>query len=145
MATVNDLLATKGARVLAVDPQATVLDAACLMNAHKIGSLVVAQAGRLCGIITERDILQRVVVHRLDPSETRVESVMTREVVCGHRHTALDEVRVVMKERRIRHLPIVESDGQLCGLISIGDLNAHEAHSKDVTIHQMQAYISGQY
>jgi CBS domain-containing protein len=145
MATIRDILRTKGPNVLSIEPQATVLDAAMLMNQHKIGSLLVLSDGELIGIITERDILQRVVVLRLDPGETSVERVMTTELVCCQPHTPLDEARGVMKNRRIRHLPVLDEQRQLCGLISIGDLNAWCAHDQEVTIHVMEEYIHGEY
>ena len=143
MATVRDILAVKGAHVLSIGPEASVLDAALLMNEHKIGSLLVMSAGRLIGIITERDILTRVVVSRLDPGHTPVMDVMTMEVVCCQPHTTLDEARGVMKNRRVRHLPVVDEEGRLHGLISIGDLNAHDAHDHEMTIHVLQEYIYG--
>jgi CBS domain-containing protein len=143
MATVRDLLAVKGSHVLSVGPDATVLDAAVLMNEHKIGSLVVIESGRLRGIITERDILHKVVGERRDPTVAQVQEVMTVEVVCCQLHTTVDEARGVMKNRRIRHMPVVEGDGRLQGLISIGDLNAHEASDKEMTIHLLREYIYG--
>jgi CBS domain-containing protein len=143
MATVRDILAVKGSHVLTIGPDATVLEAAMLMNEHKIGSLLVMGGGNLLGIITERDILQRVVVPRRDPGQTAVQEVMTTEMVCCQVHTALDEARGVMKNRRIRHLPVVDEARQLHGLISIGDLNAHQAHDHEVTIHVLQEYIYG--
>ena len=75
MATVKDLLAAKGSRMLSVGPDATVLDAALLMNEHRIGSLLVIEAGELRGIITERDFLRRVVAERRDPSTAKVRDV----------------------------------------------------------------------
>ena len=143
MATVRDLLAVKGSHVLSVGPDATVLNAAVLMNEHKVGSLLVMSGGQLIGIITERDILQRIVVPRLDPGQTPVRDVMTTELVCCQPHTRLDEARGVLKNRRIRHLPVVDEAKQLHGLISIGDLNAHEAHDHEFTIHILQEYIHG--
>lgn len=143
MATVRDILGVKGAHVLSVSPEATVLDAACLMNDDKIGSLLVMTCGRVVGIITERDILQRVVVTCLNPADTQVHEVMTTEVVCCQPHTAIAEARSVMKNRRIRHLPVVDEDLELHGLISIGDLNAWDAHDHEVTIHVMEEYIHG--
>jgi CBS domain-containing protein len=143
MATVRDILATKGTHVLSVGPEATVLDAALLMNEHKIGSLMVLDGGQLLGIITERDILQRVVVPRRDPGETTVLDVMTTEVICCQPHTAIDEARGVMKNRRIRHLPVVDDARRLCGLISIGDLNAYQANDQEKTIYVLQEYIYG--
>src|SRR5205085_9781948 len=93
MATVRDILATKGPHVQSIGPDATVLDAALLMNEHKIGSLVVTDGGQLAGIITERDILRRVVPQRRDPAELLVRDVMTAEVVCCQTCTSLDEAR----------------------------------------------------
>ena len=68
---------------------------------------------------------------------------MTAELVCGQLHTSIEEARLVMKERRIRHLPVVDDNDELLGLVSIGDLNAHEAHSQEQTIHLLQEYITG--
>jgi len=143
MSTVRDILARKGSHVQSIGPDASVLDAALLMNDHKIGSLVVSDGGRLVGIITERDLLVRIVASRRDPAATLVRDVMTSELRCGRIDTSLDEARGVMMKRRIRHLPIVDEDDHLLGLVSIGDLNAHLAHDQEVTIHVMQEYIQG--
>jgi CBS domain-containing protein len=143
MATVRDLLAVKGSHVLTIGPVATVYDAAVLMNEHKVGSLVVLDDGQVRGIITERDILQKLVGKRGDPSATPVRDVMTTEVVCCRPYTTVDEARSVMKNRRIRHMPAVDDDGRLQGLISIGDLNAHQVNSQEMTIHLLQEYIFG--
>jgi CBS domain-containing protein len=143
MATVRDILATKGSHVQSIGPEARVLDAALVMNEHKIGSLVVLDGGRLAGIITERDLLQRVVALRRDPADTSVRDAMTTELLCCRPDTTLDEARAVMKDRRVRHLPVVDGQGQLVGLVSIGDLNAHAAHDQEVTIHVLEEYIHG--
>ena len=79
-----------------------------LMNEHKIGSLLVMSGGRLVGIITERDLLQRVVSQRRDPTTTPVHDVMSDEVACCRPETTVDEARGVMKNRRIRHLPVLD-------------------------------------
>jgi CBS domain-containing protein len=143
MATVRDILAVKGSHVLSIGPEATVFEAALLMNEHKTGSLVVIDNGRLRGIITERDILTKLVGERRDPTVTLVQDVMTTEVVCCQPHTTVAEARGVMKNRRIRHMPVVDGETRLAGLISIGDLNAHEAHDHERTIYLLQEYIYG--
>jgi CBS domain-containing protein len=143
MATVRDILAGKSADLLTVGPGATVLEAALLMNERRVGSLLVLDGGGLCGIFTERDILRRVVAERRDPCTTPIRDVMTADVMCCRPHTNIEEARVVMMERRIRHLPVLDDGGLLCGMVSIGDLNAHEAHSKDQTIHLLHEYIYG--
>jgi CBS domain-containing protein len=143
MSTVRDILVTKGLHVQSIGPGATVLHGAMLMNEHKIGSLVVMDAGRVIGMFTERDILERVVVPRRDAGETTVADVMTTEVICCRPHTSLDEARGVMKNRRIRHMPVLDDADELCGLISIGDLNAHAMHEHESTIYVMEQYIYG--
>ena len=143
MATVRDILAVKGPHVLSIGREATVLDAARLMNEHKVGSLLVMDGGCLIGIITERDILQRVVGPCLHPAQTPVHEVMTTELVCCQPHTPIDEARGVLKNRRIRHLPVVDDGNRLHGLISIGDLNAYLSHDQELTIHIMEEYIHG--
>jgi CBS domain-containing protein len=143
MATVKDILAGKSRHVHCIGPDASVLEAALLMNQHKIGSLVVIDEGFVVGIITERDLLQRVVAQRRDPALASVQEVMTAEVVCCRPHTTVEEARGVMKNRRVRHLPVVDEARHLSGLISIGDLNAYEAHDHEFTIHVLQEYIYG--
>jgi CBS domain-containing protein len=143
MATVRDILATKGPHVLSIGPDATVLDAALLMNEHKVGSLLVMSGGQLVGIVTERDLLARVVSQRRDPATTVVHAVMTAEVACCRPETTVDEARGVMKNRRIRHLPVLDDTDQLLGVVSIGDLNAHLSHDQELTIHILHEYIHG--
>ncbi len=143
MATVHDLLANKGSQVYTVGPDATVLEAALVMNEHRVGAVVVLDAGRLAGMFTERDVLCRVVGERRDPVTTRVADVMTSAVVCSRPETTVEEARQILMHRRIRHLPVLDGGGRLLGLVSIGDLNAHQAMSQEQTIYQMHEYIHG--
>jgi len=143
MSTVRDILSRKGSHIETVDPTATVYEAAVRMKDLKIGALLVLVDGRLVGIVTERDILQRVVAEGLDATETSVDDVMTKEVACCQRDTSLDEARGVMKNRRIRHLPVVDADEKLVALISIGDLNAYQTTTQEQTIHLLHEYIYG--
>lgn len=143
MATVQEILAKKGQQVLSIELSASALDAALLMNQHKVGSLLVMERQTVVGIITERDLLERVLAGRRDPAKTSVGEAMTAEVLCCQPHTSIEEARAVMKNRRVRHLPVVDGEGQVHGLISIGDLNAYDAYSKEQTIHVMTEYIHG--
>jgi CBS domain-containing protein len=143
MASVSDILAGKGRRLITVPPDATVYSAAVIMNECKIGSLLVMEGGRLVGILTERDILMRVVADQRDANVTDVGDVMTRDVVCCRMHTDLEEAKSVFKHRRIRHLPVLTEEGKVVGLISIGDLNAYQVDEQERTIFQLQEYIHG--
>lgn len=144
MATVKDILDHKGNQVSSIHPQASVYEAAMRMNDKKIGALVVLDEDRLVGMFTERDILQRVVAQKRDAGQTAVGEVMTLEVACCRLHTTVDEARGVMKNRRIRHLPVVDDQNFLLGLISIGDLNAYQTNSQEQTIHFLHQYLYGQ-
>ena len=143
MATARDILAGKGAHVWTIGKGATVLQAALLMNEHKIGALVVLEQDQIAGMFTERDVLRRVVAEQRDPARTPVAEVMTDEVICGTFETSIEEARGAMKNRRIRHLPLVDDDRRLLGLISIGDLNAYQADGQEQTIHMLHEYLYG--
>jgi len=143
MATVNDILAGKSHQLITIAPQATVYSAAVLMNERKIGSLLVMEDDRLVGILTETDILRRVVADQRDANVTLVSDVMTRELFCCRPHTDIEETKSVIKNRRIRHLPVLGLDDEVVGLISIGDLNAYQTDHQERTIHLMQEYIYG--
>jgi len=128
--------------VASVQPETNVLDAAKAMNEAHVGSLVVLDGnGGLLGIFTERDVLRRVVAKSLDPEQTAVGDVMTKNVHTAPPETPLDDLRTLMREKHIRHVPIV-ADGKLAGMISIGDLNAAEAKTLVETITYLERYMT---
>jgi len=141
MALVREILEKKGSQVWTIGTGATTLQAALLMNEHKIGGLVVIDQGRVAGMFTERDLLRTVAQGR-DPARTSVGDMMTAEVVCCSPQTPLDEAKSAMKNRRVRHLPAVEGDC-LLGVISIGDLNAYETADHQQTIFLLNEYLYG--
>ena len=143
MDTVKGLLAIKGSHVWAIGPEATVLHGALLMRQHGVGSLVVLEHDQVAGIITERDVLQRVICEQRDPARTAIGEVMTQEVYCCEPGTPLEEVRSAFKTRRLRHLPVVDGERHLVGLISIGDLNAHLVADQEGTIFALTQYLYG--
>jgi CBS domain-containing protein len=143
MGTVREILSKKGTQVWTIGKSATVLQAALVMNEHRIGALVVLENDRVAGVFSERDVLQRVVAEHRDPAGTTVAEVMTSDVVCGTLDTSIEEARGAMKNRRIRHLPLVDDDRRLLGLISIGDLNAYQADGQEQTIHMLHEYLYG--
>jgi len=143
MPTVLDILATKGDHVHTIAASATVLEATQLMNDQKIGALVVMDGRKVAGMFTERDVLRRVIAEERSPRQVRVGDVMTREIVCCGPDTDLDDASAIMRDRRIRHLPICDDDGQLHGLISIGDLNAFHASHQEAHISFLSEYVYG--
>ena len=142
MAIIRDMLLQKGSQVWSIGTSATALQAVLLMNEHKIGALVVIDQGRVAGMFTERDIL-RLVAERRDPGETSVGDRMTTQVVCCSPATSVEEAKSAMKNRRVRHLPVVGDDDRVLGVISIGDLNALETADQQQTIFMMSEYLHG--
>ena len=142
MASVQAVLDRKGGQVVTIDVADTVLGAASLMNERGIGGLVVMDGGRVAGMFTERDILRRVVAMQRDPARTLVHEVMTTPVAVCRLQTTLTECRAVMTEKRIRHLPVVDGKG-VCGIVTIGDLMAHEVDDHEATIQYLNEYIFG--
>ena len=140
MATLGDLLATKGHGVLAVQPSDTVLQAANLMNDLNIGGVVVLEGDRLAGIFTERDVLRRVVAQGLDPATTPVAEVMTTPVITCPPDISLDDCAGLMTSRRVRHVPVHDGKG-LIGMVTIRDVLAYKVNEQQATLEQMTHYI----
>jgi CBS domain-containing protein len=143
MPTVQDVLLTKGSTVYSTDPQASVLEAVQKMNQHKLGALVVMDGEQVVGIFTERDVLMRVVGEGRNPRSTSVGMVMTNEVICVPPETDIEEVSAIMQQQRIRHLPVCGDNGQLYGMISIGDVNAYYASHQEARLSFLNDYIFG--
>ena len=142
MATLGDLLATKGHEVIAVQPSDTVLQAANLMNDRNIGGVVVLDGDRLAGIFTERDVLRRVVAQGLDPAETTVAEVMTVSVITCPPDLSIEDCAAVMTTRGVRHLPVLDGD-RLVGVLSLGDLVKETISEQEFIIQQLENYIHG--
>lgn len=141
METVMDLLRDRPHGLVTAMPAETVLDATRRMNDERVGSVLVMDGGRLVGIFTERDVLQRVVGGRLPPERTAVADVMTHEVISCPPDTPIDDVAELMRGRRIRHVPIVTGEGFVVGLVSIGDVNACRFSRCEMTLHQVEDYV----
>ena len=143
MPTANDVLGEKGFSVHYVSSQSTVLEAVERMNQLKVGALLVMDDGHMKGVFTERDVLRRVVGERRKPEETKVADVMTTEVICCSGNTDIDDISGIMKNRRVRHLPVRNPDGDILGLVSIGDVNALHTNNQQMTISYLNEYIYG--
>lgn len=143
MSTVAELLEKKQQNLLSIGPNATVMDAANLMNEHRIGALLVVDGEKLEGIFTERDILQRIIGEKKDPETTAVGQVMTTEVACCKPETTLEQARLIFRDKRVRHLPVVDDAGKALGVVSIGDANAWAMENQTAEIHYLQEYLYG--
>jgi len=141
MANAEQFLSTKGAEVKTLPTTASALEAAIQMTEQHIGSVLVTEDGRITGIFTERDVLRRIVSEQRDPARTMLGEVMSSPLLCAAPHTLLDELRSVMREKRIRHVPVLDGD-TLLGVISLGDLNRVERDVQEQTIQYLSQYVS---
>ena len=140
MATVAQLLEQKGHGVESVDPGATVYDAIKRMSDLDIGALVVSEGGQVLGLITERDYARNVFLKGKASPTTRVREAMADEVLSVGRDETTRDCMAIMTGKRTRHLLVME-DGELLGILSIGDLVRSIVAEQDMTIEQLEQYI----
>lgn len=120
---VSQILDSKGHNIITIRPQATVAEALRVLWLEGIGALLVTdENGKFAGILSERDIIRGLVSQGTELLETPVEERMNRAAVTCTPETWVEELMNEMTERRIRHLPVVEDDGKLVGIVSIGDI-----------------------
>ena len=142
--TVQKILRQKGTEVLTADPSSTVYDAIARMVDHNVGSILVVQDGDIEGIFTERDYLRRIVLEGRTSKTTRVDEIMTTDVVWVDPSYTADECMALMTEHKCRHLPVLK-DNELAGIISIGDCVKQVSRTARSRVQELQKYISGQY
>ena len=140
MKKVIDILAKKGSNVISVSPEAKIISALQIMQEKNIGSVVVIQEGKYMGILTERDYARKVILLDKNSSDTSVAEIMTTDLPLIDRTTSLESCMVIMSEKNIRYLPVVE-DGELMGIISINDLIRSTIKKHLETIEHLKNYI----
>ena len=140
MRTVKDILKTKGSDVISIDVKQSVYEAVLLMDKNRIGSLVVTKDGELAGVMTERDYACKVIVKGKQSKSTPVGDIMSGKLVVVNPGTTINECMALMTDKRIRHLPVL-SDGELVGLISIGDVVKVVIDEQNFVIEQLESYI----
>ena len=142
--TVKDVLSSKGSsEVLSIAPEATVLLAIKMMSEHNVGALlVIDDVEQIVGIVTERDYARKVYLEERSSATTAVYEIMTPNVLCVGPEQTAENCMVLMTEKRLRHLPVVEDDS-LIGLISMGDIVKALLIDKDMLIDQLTTYITG--
>lgn len=123
MAQVRDGMTTD---VVTVEPSATIVEAAQRMIQEEKGPLPVVEAGRVVAIVTDRDIIARVVAADRDPHSVKVEEVATRDLVTTGPDQDVDEARRLMAEHHLDRLIVVEEDDHLLGIISEADIRSEE-------------------
>ncbi len=142
MKLVQHLLDSKGREIISITRDASVFDAIKLMADRAVGSLLVLEGDELLGIVTERDYARKVIIKGRASESTRVDEIMTTDLVTATPEQSVNQCMTLMSENRIRHLPVL-ADGKVAGLISIGDLVQAIISDQQEAIEQLEQYISG--
>ena len=140
---IRQILAVKGSQVVVTRSDATVLEVARLLKEKRIGAVLVTDSrAQLCGIISERDLARGLAEHGAGLLETKVEQLMTKDVVTCSPEDGVQQLMHKMTAGRFRHLPVIE-DGALVGIISIGDVVKHRLEELEHETHMLHDYIAG--
>jgi CBS domain-containing protein len=143
---ISDILrhkATDGhAEVVTIAPAERVTTLLDSLAEHNVGALVVVQDDQVVGIVSERDIVRRIAEHGAQLLESSIEQIMSTSVVSCSSKDSLDSVAETMTERRIRHMPVID-DGQLVGIVSIGDVVFSRFRQLETERGQLEQYIVG--
>ena len=144
MIQVSALLRGKGSQVWSIETSATIKDALRLLSEKDIGALPVLKSGKLAGIFSERDFVRAASKNPSLPLETPVSKLMTTDVVTVSPSDSVENCMKLMTDQHIRHLPVVEN-GEMVGIVSIGDAVKLFITDQKAFIRQLEDYISGRW
>jgi len=141
---IGQLLMRKDNEIITIASDDTVFNAVKLMDEKRIGSLLILDdAGKLAGIFSERDCFRKVVLEGKPSKDVLVCDVMTNKIIYVTSDNTVDECMSLMTEKRIRHLPVIDGEDKILGVISSGDLVKYVANEEDFLIQNLEKYIQG--
>ena len=142
MRSVKQILDAKGREIWSVDPDDSVLTAMKLMAEQNVGAVLIMEDDQLKGILTERDYARKVILQGKASKDTPVRNIMSTNILCALPTQTVEECMALVTENRVRHLPVVE-DGNVEGIVSIGDLVKAMIADQQFIIEQLEHYITG--
>ncbi len=143
MITLKQLLAAKNRPLAVVTPGDSVFHALSLMAMHDVGALLVLDSEDLVGIFTERDYARKLILQGKSSKETLVSEIMSDKVAYVTLTATVDECMALMTEKHFRHLPVLSDDGEVIGIVSIGDLVKATISNQQFLISELARYITG--
>ena len=141
MKTLRQLIESKNRPIVSISPEQTVLRALEIMAQHDVGALLVLDGDRLAGVFSERDYARKVILQGKASKQTKVSEVMTDHVICEAPETRIEECMAIMTDKHVRHLPILDSDEKVIGIVSIGDVVKEVINQQQFIINQLENYI----
>lgn len=138
---IADVLRSKGAAVVTINPDATVSELLAGLAQHNIGAMVVAGPDGVTGIVSERDVVRQLHAHGPSVLSRPVSKIMTAVVSTCTKADTVDSLSVLMTENRVRHVPVIEN-GKLIGIVSIGDVVKTRMEELEAEHAQLQSYIT---
>ena len=141
--SVGMVLRDKGGQTWSIAPSATVYEALQVMADKGVGALLVMQSDKLVGMISERDYARKIILTGRSSKSTAVSDIMSAPARTVSMETTVDDVMRIMTDHRIRHLPVLDANGKVSGVVSVGDLVKWIITSHEQTIQQLESYISG--
>jgi CBS domain-containing protein len=143
---ISDILrhkhSTSGADVVTIAPGDTVASLIAALAEHNIGALIAVDGDEVVGIVSERDVVRRIAEQGAAALEAKIDLLMTTDVVSCSSTDAVDSIAETMTQRRIRHMPVID-DGELVGVVSIGDVVSSRIRQLELDRGQLEHYISG--
>jgi CBS domain-containing protein len=141
MKAVSELLKAREGTLWHARPDDTVYEALQLLAEYEVGALMVMERGKLVGVISERDYTRKIALQGRNSKETRVRDIMTRDVLYVTPQTGTHQCMALMSEKKVRHLPVIDKDGTVLGMISIRDIMDDIIADHESTIAQLENYI----
>ncbi len=142
MGKVKDILKSKGNAVFSVEPNVTVYQAIEQMCQRNIGGLLIVENGKLLGIFTERDYARKLILKGKSSKDTPISDLMTKNPFTVTPGNSIEECMQLMTNKHIRHLPVVDDDEKLAGMISIGDVVRFVIEEQKSILEHLESYIS---
>ncbi len=144
MHTISQLLESKGYDIWSITPKAPAYEALQIMSEKDVGALLVIDEGKLVGIFSERDYARKVILRGKSSKDTSVCELMTDAVFSIAPQNTLQDCMALMTTKHIRHLPVIKNE-RLIGIVTIGDVVSHIISNQELTIQQLDKYISEGY
>lgn len=143
MKTIRQILDSKNGPLVTVSPDDAVFKALQVMAEHNVGAVLVVDGDQLLGIFSERDYARKMILFGKSSKETPIREIMTDKVLCVTPDRTVDECMALMTDRHFRHLPVLDGERRILGVVSIGDVVKETISAQQFLIDELGKYISG--